>query len=163
MPRVLEFASSPDVNNEILERGVKRALVGLFGEGFAALPPKIHEGGLKGVAKRTTPLNAFPLLFAAEHGLVKLGNNIEPWADVVKEMIFAGRKGVDELLARESESCFTGEDWMEIMESDGARFKDGERVEWAMAAVLRGVKEPYAPSLYQVRYSKSSSPFINPS
>lgn len=30
-------------------------------------------------------------------------------------------------------------------------FEDGEKVEWAMNAVLRGVKEPWAPSVYQVR------------
>jgi len=39
---------------------------------------------------------------------------------------------------------------MGIMESDGVRFKDAKRVEWAMAAILRGVKGPNAPSLYQV-------------
>jgi len=39
---------------------------------------------------------------------------------------------------------------MRTMESDGVRFEDGERVEWAMAAILRGVEEPNAPSLYQV-------------
>ena len=30
------------------------------------------------------------------------------------------------------------------MEGDGVKFEDGEKVEWAMAAVLRGVKEAYA-------------------
>jgi len=39
---------------------------------------------------------------------------------------------------------------MGITESDDVRFEDGERVEWAMVAILRGVKEPNAPSLYQV-------------
>jgi hypothetical protein len=39
---------------------------------------------------------------------------------------------------------------MELMEADGAKFEDGEKVEWAMAAVLRGVKDAYATSLYQV-------------
>ena len=36
------------------------------------------------------------------------------------------------------------------MEGDGVKFEDGEKVEWAMAAVLRGVKDAYAASLYQV-------------
>ncbi|KAF8954514.1 hypothetical protein BDZ97DRAFT_1928178 [Flammula alnicola] len=157
-PRVLEFALADDVKNSALERGARRALVGLFGEGwctqeFASLPQKIRESVLKGVGKRTTPLNAFPLLFAAEHALIKLGNSIEPWADIVREMVFAGRKGVDELLCKESEPCFSSEEWMEIMESDGVRFEDGERVEWAMAAIMRGVKESYAPSLYQTLVS----------
>ena len=74
-PRVLEFALEDDVKNGSLERGARRALVGLFGEGwctqeFASLPQKIRESILKGVGKRTTAVNAFPLLFAAEHALV---------------------------------------------------------------------------------------------
>ena len=36
------------------------------------------------------------------------------------------------------------------MEGDGVKFEDGEKVEWAMAAVLRGVKDVYAASLYRV-------------
>jgi hypothetical protein len=36
------------------------------------------------------------------------------------------------------------------MEATGVRFEGGERVAWAMAAVLRGVKEASAASLYQV-------------
>jgi len=63
-------------------------------------------------------------------------------------MIFAGRKGVDGILCAESEQCFSNDEWMGIMKSDGVCFEDGERVEWAMAAILRGVKEPNAPSLY---------------
>ena len=112
-PRVLEFALEDDVKNVSPERGARgarRALVGLFGEGwctqeFAGLPQKIRESVLKGVGKRTTPLNAFPLLFAAEHALVKLANSIEPWSDIVQDMIFAGRKGVNEILCAESEPC----------------------------------------------------------
>ena len=157
-PRVLEFALEDDVKNVSLDRGARRALVGLFGEGwctqeFASLPQKIRESILKGVGKRTTPLNAFPLLFAAEHALVKLANSIESWSDIVRDMIFAGRKGVDEVLCAESEQCFSSDEWMGIMESDGIRFEDGERVEWAMAAILRGVREPNAPSLYQVCFN----------
>ena len=36
------------------------------------------------------------------------------------------------------------------MEADGVQFEDGEKVEWAMAALLRGVIDAYAASLYQV-------------
>ena len=65
-------------------------------------------------------------------------------------MIFAGRKDIDEILCAESEQCFSSDEWMGIMESDGVRFEDGESVKWAMAAILRGVKEPNTPSLYEV-------------
>ena len=76
---MLEFAIPDDVVNQQLECGARRALVGLFGEGwvhqkFASLPLRICETILKGLSKRTTPLNHFPLLFAAER---KLGIVIE--------------------------------------------------------------------------------------
>ncbi|OBZ65104.1 hypothetical protein A0H81_14914 [Grifola frondosa] len=66
-PRVLEFAIMDDVKNPHLERGARRALVGLFGEGwctseFATLPQRTRDGLVKGLAKRTTPMNMFPLL-----------------------------------------------------------------------------------------------------
>lgn len=154
-PRVLEFALADDVKNTYLERGARRALVGLFGEGwcnseFASLSQKLRDNVLKGVGKRTTVHNAFSLLFAAEHALLKLASQIEPWADTVKDMILSARKGIDEVLAQEAEACFSGNDWMEIMENDGAGFEDRERVEWILAAVLRGVREAFAPILYQV-------------
>ncbi|KAH6884037.1 hypothetical protein BKA70DRAFT_1470385 [Coprinopsis sp. MPI-PUGE-AT-0042] len=115
---------------------------------------------LKGLSKRTTPVNVWALLWAAEHALAKLGPVIEPWGDTVRENIFSARKGIDELLCKESEECFARDEWMEIMESDGLGFEDGEKVEWAMNAVLRGVKEPWAASVYQTlvsSYSTSSS------
>ena len=155
VPRVLEFALAEDVQNRYLESGSRRALVGLFGEGwvhqeFSSLPLKIRDSILRGLAKRTRPLNVFPLLFAAEHGLGKLGVVIEPWGDISREMILSARKTIDEVLCKESEACFNSDEWMELMEGDGVKFEDGEKVEWAMAAVLRGVKDAYAASLYQV-------------
>ncbi|TFK20466.1 hypothetical protein FA15DRAFT_673452 [Coprinopsis marcescibilis] len=154
VPRVLEFSLAEDVKNVHLERGSRRALVGLFGEGwchpeFASLSPKLRESLLKGLAKKTTPQNVWPLLWAVEHALVKLGPVIEPWADVVKENLFSARKTIDETICRESEVCFGIDEWMEIMENEGAGFEDGQKVEWAMAAVLRGVKDSYAAVLYQ--------------
>ena len=157
VPRVLEFALADDVQNRHLESGSRRALVGLFGEGwvhqeFSSLPLKIRESILRGLGKRTRPLNVFPLLFAAEHGLSKLGVVIEPWGDISREMILSARKTIDDVLCKESEACFNSDEWMELMEADGVKFEDGEKVEWAMAAVLRGVKDAYAASLYQVMF-----------
>lgn len=154
-PRVLEFALMEDVKNTHLERGARRALVGLFGDGwctaeFARLPQKIRDSLLKGVGKRTTPLNVFPLLFAAEAGLEKVKDAIEPWAAVSKEMILAARKTIDDVLCTQAEQCFEQSEWLTIMEADGARFEDGERVEWIMEAVRRGMNEKNAGMLYQV-------------
>ena len=62
--------------------------------------------------------------------------HIEPWADIVRDVIFADRKGVDEILYAESESRFSSDEWMRIMESDGVHFEGCKRVEWAMATIL---------------------------
>ncbi|TCD60035.1 hypothetical protein EIP91_010856 [Steccherinum ochraceum] len=144
-PRILEFSLMDDVKNPHLERGSRRALVGLFGDGwctpeFARLPQKIREGLLKGLAKRTTPLNIFPLLFASHDAMQKLNSVsvIESWADVVRDM---------------AESCFDQLEWMDIMESDGSRFEDSDRVEWVMDSVRRGLAETNAATLYQTLVS----------
>lgn len=47
-------------------------------------------------------------------------------------MITSARKPIDELLVKDSEKCFGAEEWMEIMENNGVRFEDGERVEWGL-------------------------------
>jgi hypothetical protein len=155
-PRVLEFALADDVKNTYLERGARRALVGLFGEGwciseFASLPPKIRESLLKGLAKRTTPLNVFPLLFAAQHAMKKLDAVIDAWADTSREMVLQARKVIDECLVSQSAECFEQEDWLQIMEADGVRFEDGERVAWVMEAIKRGMVEKHAGMMYQVK------------
>ncbi|KAH8073810.1 hypothetical protein BXZ70DRAFT_1068977 [Cristinia sonorae] len=157
-PRVLEFSLMDDVKNPHLERGSRRALVGLFGEGwcsaeFARLPQKTRDGLVKGLAKRTTPINVFPLLFASHDALRKLNSVIESWADTVRDMVLHARKAVDEVLCTQAESCFEQAEWLEIMESDGARFEDSDRVEWIMDSVRRGLSETNAGTLYQTLVS----------
>ncbi|PPQ83244.1 hypothetical protein CVT25_004046 [Psilocybe cyanescens] len=137
---------------------------------FAALAPKLRDSLLRGLAKRTTPRSVFAILWVAEHALDKIGSVIEPWADV-RETLGQGRAGVDEVLARENERYFGGirggRGWgkrdngregeegegegteMEIMRGGRARFEAGELVGWAMAVVLRRVREPWVPTLYQ--------------
>lgn len=160
-PRVLEFALSEDVKNANLERGARRALVGLFGEGwcnaeFARLPQKTRNSLLGGLMKRTTPLNVFPLLFAAHAAMKKLDSTIEPWADVAREMVTAARKNIDDVLATQAEKCFEQDEWVAIMEADGVRFEDAERVEWIMESVVRGISEKNAAALYQVSLPSGS-------
>lgn len=156
VPRVLEFALADDVANNYLERGARRALVGLFGEGwcnaeFAALPQKIRDSVVKGVGKRTTPTNVFPLLFAAQHAMKKLDAAIDAWADISREMVMTAQKTIDECLVKESEMCFEQAEWVEMLEGDGVGFDDGERVGWVMEALKRGMSERYAATIYQVR------------
>lgn len=156
VPRTLEFAIQPDVQNAHLERGARRALVGLFGEGwcnpeFAALPQKTRDGVLKGLAKRTTPENVFAILYAAHHALGRIDGVIDAWADVVRDMLLAARRTVDRVLCDQAEACFEQPDWLEIVEEDGARFDDAEHVGWIMDAVQRGLADKNGAMVYQVR------------
>lgn len=158
-PRTLLFAVRDDVQNAYLDRGARRALVGLFGDGwctseFASLPQKTKDGLMTGLAKRTIPLNVFPLLFAAQAALKRLGSIKEAWADGVKDMVMSARSAIDKVICSEAEKCFSEHDWVDIMENDGqGRFEDGERVEWVMDAVKRGMSESNAGVLYQTLVS----------
>jgi len=116
-PRVLEFAlalqEEGNPKNEILDRGARRALVGLYGEGwctseFAGLEKRLKESIVKGLAKRTTPLNVFRMLWAAEAALQRVGRTTEKdkWASEARIWILAGRKGIDECLANRAQECF---------------------------------------------------------
>ncbi|KAL0573753.1 hypothetical protein V5O48_008196 [Marasmius crinis-equi] len=87
IPRILSFALQPNLQDSILERGARRALVGLFGDGwctpeFAELDVKIRESVIRGVKKRmwkefeepsaigvAKGKGLFGLLFAAESAL----------------------------------------------------------------------------------------------
>ena len=154
-PRTLEFAINDDVKNPHLERGARRALVGLFGEGwctieFATLPPKTRDSLLKGLSKRTTPLNIFALIFAAQHAMDRLNRVIDAWADISREMILSARKVIDEVLCTRAEECFEGADWVEILEGDGGGFEDKERVGWVMESLKRGLSDRCAAMVYQV-------------
>ncbi|KIJ15860.1 hypothetical protein PAXINDRAFT_176366 [Paxillus involutus ATCC 200175] len=158
VPRVLEFALADDVANKYLDRGARRALVGLFGEGwcnseFASLSQKIRDSVVKGVGKRTTPTNVFPLLFAAQHAMRKLDASIDAWADISREMVLTARKNIDECLVRDSEVCFEQGDWVDMLENDGVGFEDAERVGWVIEAIKRGMCERYAPTVYQTLVS----------
>ncbi|CCL98740.1 uncharacterized protein FIBRA_00745 [Fibroporia radiculosa] len=157
-PRVLEFALMDDVKNPHLERGARRALVGLFGEGwctseFSHLPQKTRLGILQGLSKRTTPENVFALLNAAQAALRRVEGVIEPWAEVVKDMVLAARKTIDEVLCSQADQFFEQDEWLEIMASNGAHFEDGEKVELVMESIRRGLGEKNAAMLYQTLVS----------
>ncbi|KAI0630919.1 hypothetical protein C8Q77DRAFT_1062198 [Trametes polyzona] len=153
-PRVLEFSLLDDVKNPHLDRGARRALVGLFGEGwctseFAALPQKTRDALLKGLGKRTTPMNVFALLHASQAALKKLDNVIDTWADTVRDMVLAARKTIDDVVCSQAAECFEQPEWLEIMEADGVRFEDGEKVEMFLDSMRRGLNEKNAAMTYQ--------------
>ncbi|KDQ53319.1 hypothetical protein JAAARDRAFT_161813 [Jaapia argillacea MUCL 33604] len=185
VPRVLEFALAPDVQNPHLERGARRALVGLFGEGwttpeFGRLDKRVRDGLVKGVGKRTTPINVLPILWASERALARLEGIVDVWGESVREGVAVVRKGCDEVLCNNAEAVFgigqgtqlddededgevqgaeRGEggkgvdDWEELMEAGGDGFGDGERVSWVMDSVRRGLNEKNAAVVYQTLVS----------
>jgi len=163
-PRVLEFAIADDVKNQHLERGARRALVGIYGEGwctseFSKLPEKIKLQLVKGLAKRTTPINIFSLLFATPQALKKLSNISDLWSDGVRELILSARKTIDEVLCNQADECFEQPEWVEFMTGDGARFDDADKAEWVMDSVKRGLNELNAPLVYQVGGSTNLDEF----
>lgn len=146
VPRVLEFAASSDVRNVYLERGARRALVGLFGEGwctsdFARLPQKLRDGALKGLKKRITPGNVFALLWAAHRGMQRLDLVVETWTGVVRDMVLRAREAIEGVLCARADECFKRPEWLELIESDGARPEDAEQVGLVLDAVQRGLNE----------------------
>lgn len=155
VPRVMEFAVSADVKNQTLERGGRRALVGIFGEGwvtaeFAGLSERIRSSALKGVQTRTKTSNIFPLLFAAQAALRKLeANTAEDWIDLVRELILQARKKIDEVLCTNAELAFEQEEWLAILERDGAKFGDAERINWITDSLHRGLNDRNAGRAYQ--------------
>ncbi|KDQ15159.1 hypothetical protein BOTBODRAFT_158818 [Botryobasidium botryosum FD-172 SS1] len=157
-PRILEFALSDDVHTPVLERGAQRALVGLFGEGWltqemAALPHKARAGALKGVQTRTTPQNLIPLLFASHAAQVKLSSLNEAWADVIREMVDQEKKRIDEVLCSKCEEIFEQPDWLAMLERDGVKFEDGDKVGWVMDSLKRGLSDQNAGMVYQTLVS----------
>ncbi|KAF8527101.1 hypothetical protein JB92DRAFT_2699425 [Gautieria morchelliformis] len=157
-PRVLEFATLEDVQNEKLTNGARRTLVGLFGDGwctpeFAALPQKARDSLLRGVQKRTIPLNVFPLLYAAQRALTRLNSVIDPWAHTIREVVLAARKNVDDVLCEHVDACFEQPEWLSVMDADGGRFEDGEKVDWVMDSVRRGLTHQNAAIVYQTLVS----------
>ena len=96
-------------------------------------------------------MNVLLMLFAARAGLKKLSSVRDGWGDTVKDMILTARSFVDSALCSEAEKVFNEKDWVDIMENDGmGRFEDGERVEWVMDSIRRGMNDNNVVKLYQV-------------
>ena len=140
---------SDDVKNPVLDRGALRALVGLFGgEWYTA--ERTKDTRLKGLGKRTTPMNIFPLLFALQHALKKPEAIIDAWAGVTRESLLTARQTVDIVLTSKAEGCFEQREWPDVLESDGIGFEDKDGANEVMASIKRGLSDKNAASVYQV-------------
>ncbi|KAH0836364.1 hypothetical protein J3R83DRAFT_7935 [Lanmaoa asiatica] len=146
----LPSSNPKTISHNSLDRGVRCTLVGLFGEGwcnakFAALPQKNCDSVVESVGKCTTSKNGFPLLFAT----------INAWTDVTSEVVATVQKTANDFLKKESEVCFEQTEWVEMLEGNGIRFEDEERVGWAMEVFKRGMSEQYVAIVYQVFMSST--------
>ncbi|KAJ7466094.1 hypothetical protein FB451DRAFT_1561323 [Mycena latifolia] len=102
-------------------RVVSEMTHGLF---RAATPAQAARGCFEGLAKRTTPENALAILWAGEGACAA-------------RAAAGGGDGACE--------------WDAVVRADSVGFEDGERVEWAMRAVVRGVDETNVGRVYPVR------------
>ena len=71
----------------------------------------------------------------------------------MRDMVLAARKTIDDVVCTQAAECFEQPEWLEIMEADGVRFEDGEKVEMLLDSLRRGLSEKNAPMVYQVRSS----------
>lgn len=68
----------------------------------------------------------------------------------MREMVNSARKTIDDVVCSQAAECFEQPEWIEIMEADGTRFDDGEKVEMLLESLRRGLNEKNAPMAYQV-------------
>ncbi|KAJ3893845.1 hypothetical protein GG344DRAFT_42484 [Lentinula edodes] len=166
-PRVLEFAVRPEVNDPYLDRGARRALVGLLGDGWvtsewAGLPARLRESVLKGVKKRMIPptdekskgvnVNVWSMLFAVESALGIRRNSNPNWHETVRMDLLHARKAIDECLADRVTECFTPPP-STMGPSPSTAYEDANRVSAILASLLRGLKPSNAPLVYQTLLS----------
>ena len=159
LAQVLGFSLSGEITDEVLERGARRAAVGMFGEGwcspgFSELPQHICDIILKDMDEFINPDNFFPLLFASEKALHRLNNVNESWTDTVKTLVITVRDMLDGVLVAQPEFCFECEEWMDIMHTDRVEDLDefhvqGEQTSWIFDAISRASHKDEALKLYK--------------
>ncbi|KAJ3982484.1 hypothetical protein F5890DRAFT_1415621 [Lentinula detonsa] len=172
-PRVLEFAVRSEVNDPYLDRGSRRALVGLLGDGWvtsewAGLPTRLRESVLKGVKKRMMPpssdekskggsINVWSMLFAVENDVDdSVRRNSNPnWHETVRTDLLRARDAIDECLADREEEELQLSEWHEILlrPSASTAYEDANRVSIILASLIRGLKPSNAPLVYQTLLS----------
>lgn len=156
-PRILEFSLQDSVKDRVLEIGGRRALVGMFGEGwctldFANLSAKVIYSLVKGVGARVNPMNILPLLFAAEKGLANLQKSEASQFEIVKDALLSCRVKIEESLVQHMEECSNQKEWQELADDDGANFEQVEKMGWIVSALSRSLKRnPSVLKFYQVR------------
>lgn len=161
IPRVLEFALEEDVMDNVILRGVRRASVALFGEGwctpeFGGLSRSSKECAMKDIKVLATAINVFPLLFKAETALTQLETMDNADNDLsITDMVVDVRDALDQVLFTDPDSCFESEEWMRVMKdciSDNEDRKNQAESElgWVLKALSRCLDDHHARALYHV-------------
>ncbi|PPQ94293.1 hypothetical protein CVT25_004949 [Psilocybe cyanescens] len=120
--RYHQFRTEQDLKNPVLECEACRSLVGIFG----VCVPTSEDLGLDSEG-RWEEDDAHECVLTSHCGGACAGEVGDQY-----RCMSGPRKPIDELLVKDSEKCFGAEEWMEIMENNGVRFEDGERVEWGL-------------------------------
>ncbi|KDR77870.1 hypothetical protein GALMADRAFT_138039 [Galerina marginata CBS 339.88] len=160
VPLVLQFALEDGIRDEVLERGARRTLVGLFGAGwyteeFAALPRNITELILTDVRQMIRPQNVLPLLFAAENTLLTYDPSKQDWHRPVRAMVCAVLESVQKYLCAYPQACLQTEAWENILQEDeqDSQLELGSdreiQVRWVMKALLKGADLENWSATYQ--------------
>ncbi|KDR70097.1 hypothetical protein GALMADRAFT_905998 [Galerina marginata CBS 339.88] len=160
-PRVLRFTLELNMRNDIFECGARRAMIGLFGEGWyteesGALPWGLFELILDDIREIITAFNVFPLLFQAEKILpqliVLLDRPEQSLARRVWAKIVSVRDLTDEFLYANAESWFASDIWKAVTKE--CEINDGplgsktlEQVNWVLKAILRGAAQQTTPDI----------------
>lgn len=161
IPRVLKFALEEDISDEAILRGVRRAIVALFGEGwctpeFAALSKSNQEYAVEDVKQLITTVNVFPLLFKAEQAFAELeATNNAGIALQITDIVVDVRKEIDAMFLANPDPCWESEAWLQIRkdyDSENAirRGRAGRELEYVLKAVSRCVDINQARGLHCV-------------
>ncbi|KDR71999.1 hypothetical protein GALMADRAFT_143349 [Galerina marginata CBS 339.88] len=167
--RILQFCQEDGIQEDILDRGARRALVALFGEGwcieeFSALPQSITDSIVTNIKEIITPINVLPLLFAAENALIKLDASYKSLLrlQAVKPMILSVRGSLEKVLCESAGTCLQTQTWNDIMvvdEEDHSqlRYENLVKVGWTLEALSRGASPQNALGIHQALEAHAQS------
>ncbi|KAJ7430845.1 hypothetical protein B0H11DRAFT_1942493 [Mycena galericulata] len=141
IPGILAFALRPDVTDPVLEHGGRCALVGLFSMG--RLTP-----GFAGLPRSYTPPRSRGCRSAARWLMPHIVDD-RPVGGHRAPLLEVGRAYVDGMLGNDTAAVLGAAECVGIMEGDGMRFADGERVGCVMRGVVWGTGEGNAGTVYQ--------------
>ncbi|KAH9482091.1 hypothetical protein JR316_0004186 [Psilocybe cubensis] len=160
-PRILAFAMEPDIQDLILERGTRRALVGMFGpqwctQELGSMPAAVHSALLESLNEMITPRNALALLFAAETALLQLDESAY-WHKSVRMLILSCREQLDHVICQQSRPSFYCDEWTNLitnpmLHAQGVTHttvEDERRATWILDSLARGVTPQNASTIYQ--------------